>query len=224
MSVRSVVSCLLAVAVVPLAGCNIEIPFVEPLIGSGVPLTEERDVETFTKLNVSGALTVTASTDADQSVTVSGDDNIVPVIKTEVRDGTLHIYCEHQGSLRPKEPLSITIAASELKGANVSGACGVTVQGIEGASFDASLSGASTLTLSGECDQLSADVSGACNLKAASLTAKSARANVSGASNAYVHATESVSGDASGASTFRYSGSPTNTNVNASGASSAKAQ
>lgn len=83
-------------------------------------------------------------------------------------------------------------------------------------------SGAASVSLNGNCNKLEAIVSGAASLKAENLVAENAHINTSGASTAKINVTNKLEGNASGASTLRYSGSPKETQLNQSGASNVK--
>lgn len=212
---------LLSTVTMTLAGCDWS-GFGPTLVGSGVSLTEDRMVDAFTKIEVGGALNVNVTIGESTSMTVTGDDNVVALIGSTVTDGTLHLHLNHEGRVKEKTPLQIIVSCETLTKVDVSGACKVEIDGVTGSDFDIGLSGASELTLGGQCSQLQAEVSGASSLKASSLQAARAIVDVSGASNAAVNASDSIIGSASGASSIRYSGNPEKANVNTSGASSAQ--
>src|SRR5580658_6714022 len=89
--------------------------------GSGVAKTETRDVGNFTKIDASGATTleVTAG-QSSTTVTVSGDDNVVPHVRTVVSGDTLHI--ETSDVHHTKLPLVVKIGMPKLAAIDVSGA------------------------------------------------------------------------------------------------------
>src|SRR5262245_7570951 len=62
--------------------------------GSGARKTEKRDFASFKSIDASGAYDVTVVCQQAQSFEIEGDDNILPIIKTEVRDGVLRIHNE----------------------------------------------------------------------------------------------------------------------------------
>jgi putative autotransporter adhesin-like protein len=62
--------------------------------GSGNVITETRDVRDFSSIDVSGIFKVEATAQKDFRVEVQTDDNLLPFITTEVRDGVLHIEAE----------------------------------------------------------------------------------------------------------------------------------
>lgn len=215
-----------AIAILGLqSGCHVNINLGgETLVGSGVSITETRETEPFTGFSVGGAIKVEATIGETQAVEVSGDDNIVPLVTTEVSGGVLKIQTEHNGRLKTEQPLLVKIVATELDNVEISGACEVDVDGLSGSGFDAEVSGASTLTLSGSCERLSADVSGASTLHGEALQANEATVNASGASSVRVKASESIRGEASGASSVKYSGDPQNVKLESSGASSVRGE
>src|SRR5262245_57452735 len=59
--------------------------------GSGTPKTEVRKVSGFSKIKLEGALHADITSGAEALVEIGGDDNIVPLITTEVTDERLRI-------------------------------------------------------------------------------------------------------------------------------------
>ena len=77
--------------------------------GSGDRVTESRDVADFNKIRTSGACDVYVSFGDTRSVTVTFDDNLVDLIKTEVKGKTLRIYSEESYSSRKSCKVEITV-------------------------------------------------------------------------------------------------------------------
>lgn len=198
------------------SGCDIVLR--DSIRGSGVLLTEQRSVADFQELSVGGAVKVQAYCGEDASLELSGDDNILEHVVTEVKDGTLHIHME-SGSYSLKEPLLATITCKSMTRVDVSGASTVNVEGISADEFDVEMSGASRVTLEGKTDKLTLNASGASKFYSDDLTCREVDFDISGTSNANVYASESVRGGASGASQLRYAGNPSETEVSSSGAS-----
>ncbi len=85
-------------------------------------------------------------------------------------------------------------------------------------------SGASTVEITGSTGPLDVEASGASTVRLANFTSADTRVNASGASNITVNASGKLTGEASGASSVRYTGSPASVQVDTSGASSVKQQ
>ena len=81
------------------------------------------------------------------------------------------------------------------------------------------LSGASTFNAAGSANDLVSVVSGASNLYLSDLPVNNANMNLSGASHAQINVNGRLDAVLSGASSLKYSGSPTLGNINTSGAS-----
>ena len=61
--------------------------------GSGVRKTEKRDLGPFTAIETSGAFEVNVICQKPASFEIEADDNILPLVETEVRGGVLHLRC-----------------------------------------------------------------------------------------------------------------------------------
>src|SRR5712691_10195429 len=59
--------------------------------GSGVRKTEKRELAPFKAIETRGAFDVEVTCQKSASFEVEGDDNLLPLIQTEVRDGVLHV-------------------------------------------------------------------------------------------------------------------------------------
>ncbi|GAA4051931.1 hypothetical protein GCM10022409_43520 [Hymenobacter glaciei] len=82
--------------------------------------------------------------------------------------------------------------------------------------------GACRTTASGQADQLDLDAAGACEFAAANLKTRDSKVTIAGMCKARLNVTESLKGDAVGASEIAYSGQPASVKVDATGPSSIK--
>jgi hypothetical protein len=168
--------------------------------GSGNIVTEDRTVDDFDRIEISSAVTVELVVEpgAETTVSVAYDDNLIDRVETEARSGTLFISVD--GNI-----------AAFGDGRFVS----VTVDSLE--AID--VSGAVELRGSGEVDTYDLAVSGASDVDLRDLTASEVDIEVDGASEVSIWASQSVTGDVSGASEVTVHGDPGNVNVETSGAS-----
>lgn len=209
---------LLAAALTLLAGCGIT----GTVRGSGRTATEQRSVPAFSGVRVSGATDVTISVGGDQSVAVTADDNIVPILRTRVEGDTLVIDATKSYSAKAQKPL-VTITMPQLREAGTSGASSITATGVNAPSLTVTASGASTVTASGTAGQVTLDASGASKAQLGNLAARTVEVKASGASNVVVQATDSLTGNASGSARIQYAGSP-KVSVQTSGAAKVTAR
>lgn len=170
--------------------------------GSGNLVTETREVDAFTAIDVSGAinLDVMVAADADPSVTVTYDDNIVDQVVTRVSGDTLVLEFDGNVNLTGGAARVIAVTMNELNALQASGATAVKATG-----------STSTLEL---------DSSGASSVDLLDLIATDIKVEISGASTVDLSATGTVSGSVSGASNLNVYGEPASVLVDSSGASS----
>ena len=186
--------------------------------GSGKIATEQRDVKGFKAIEVGGAFLVEIAAQKDFSVEVEADDNLLPLIKTEVDDGVLKI--ESEGRLSPTGQIKVRISAPDINSLDVSGAANLTLNNVKNSAITVDSSGAAKIKITGETTKLAIDVSGASKIDADKLKASNANVDASGASHVEINVSDELSVDASGASRIVYSGTPSAVHKKTSGASS----
>jgi hypothetical protein len=186
--------------------------------GSGTMKLEKRSVPVFTALDISGAFDVEISIKPEQSLEIEGDDNLLPLIKTEVKDGVLNI--NNEKSFSTKHKLRVRISVANLKAISTSGASDIIASDVKSDDFKIDASGAGKLQLSGETKALDVEMSGAGELAAKDFRAQRVVINSSGAAEADVYASEELTAHVSGAGNVNYYGNPKTINEDRSGAGS----
>lgn len=185
--------------------------------GSGQMGTEVRELNGFSKIDASGVFQVEIVAQKDFSVEVEADDNLLEYIKTDVRNGSLHLETERK--LSTSNPIRVRISAPNIEAVESSGAANVVLSELKNDSIEIESSGASKIKVSGETAKLIVDVSGATQVNADGLSAENANIEASGASTVELLVNGNLKTNASGASTIRYAGSPKDVVKKASGAS-----
>lgn len=185
--------------------------------GSGNVVTEDRQVSGFKSVDVGGVFTVEVVAGKEFSVQVEADDNLLPLISTEVDNGVLEIRSEKR--IRSSSKLIVRVTAPEIEHIDVGGAAKASVAGVKNSKFSVHTSGASKLSVSGETTDLSVEVSGASKVDASELKTENAKVDASGASNVSLNISGDLKAEASGASKISYSGTPRNIEKHTSGAS-----
>ena len=174
--------------------------------GSGNITTQKREVSEFSSVEVSGIFQVQIVSGKELAIEVQADDNIIPLVNTEVSGGTLHIGLERK--VTTKNDMIVRISVPNIEKVSSSGASTVNVSNIKNDSFAIDISGASKVTLAGETAHLNIDVSGAGNIDAEQLNAVRADVDASGACKVAVNVSSELHSDASGASFITYKGDP----------------
>ena len=204
---HAVLALLLSISGCVMVGDQIE--------GSGVAKTETRDVPTFSRINSTGSAEVTVMIGDKQSLTVEADDNILPLIDTNVKGDKLEISSHDSYSTRT--PIRITITVANLEEARVAGSGSVNASGIDAKKFDAHISGSGNVNVSGKAEALTATVTGSGKLDATELPVDSANITVTGSGDAMVNATKSVKAHVTGSGDIHYAGNPLNVEQHVTG-------
>ena len=184
-------------------GCN---ALDDAVKGSGTPKTQSRDVAPYSQLQLSGALHADVTAGAVQFVELAGDDNIVPLITTEVDAGRLII--KPRRPVAPKLELRARLAVQSLTALSTSGSTKVKVAGIFVDAFDLTTSGSSEVTASGTAKKLTIGIAGAGSIDAGELKAEDVTIRVSGSGEIVVAATGVLDVNISGSGRVRYVGTP----------------
>lgn len=188
--------------------------------GSGNVVKQGRDVSGFTQVDVSNSIQVEITARKDFSVEVEADDNLLPLVKTEVRNGILRI--ETDGRYNSRNPIIVRVSAPNVEDLDVSGASKVYLSNLHNDSLKVHSSGASKIKVEGNTINLEIETSGASKIDAENLKSENVSVDASGASNVSVSVSNDLKVDASGASNISYIGKPTNFDRKTSGASNVK--
>ena len=174
--------------------------------GSGIALEEARSLPEFTDIELSGAYEVVVTCGEEQDVQISGDDNIVPLVKTEVIDKVLIVSTDE--SISPEQKLTLTISAETIDSMNISGAVSASISHVDNQEFAIDLSGAGDLEMEGSVDDLQLLLSGAGSIDAEQLAAKTATVDVSGVGSVVLSASDELYATISGLGDVEYCGDP----------------
>jgi hypothetical protein len=143
-----------------------------------------------------------------ESLEITAEDNILPLVETVVRSGTLTLGWRSGTGSISGHGIDIRIDVRELRAVDASGAAHIDVEGIAGRDFTVTLSGAAQFTGSGTVAELSVDLSGASRARSADLTAHTVTARLSGASTTLLRIVDSLAANVSGASVLEFLGDP----------------
>ena len=202
---------LFALAALCAAGCRptvvMEIGSGEDrLAGSGTAASEERAISDVHALTLSGAYDVTVTGGGEPRLAITADDNIVPLVRTEAKDGVLDVRLDRSVSTRNRIQIGLTTRTVDL--VRVSGASQVRLLAVTGSTLRVEVSGASLMQAAGRVDEFAADISGAGNIAAQDLQAGRATVRINGTGNVDLTALEELDARISGVGRIRYFGSP----------------
>jgi len=209
---------MLLLLVMSLAGCGHFRGLTRGVNGSGIIKTEKRSVSSFTSIDASGAFDVEVVCQKEPGVELEGDDNLLPMVKTEVRGNTL--YLNPSSPFSVKRSIRVRISVPNLESISSSGAVSFRIVDVKNSKMKIDASGASSFDIAGEATLLDVNLSGATKIDAEKLRAQRVQISMSGAGKATVYAAEQLDADVSGAGNVTYAGNPKTVNKKVSGVGS----
>jgi hypothetical protein len=197
--------------------CSLDVPRLIGIEGDGSIKSEDRPIAEFTRIVVAGAYQI-KWTGGNSTLNITADQNLLPLIKTSVNNGTLQI--DSKDNLRPTKTITITLSSASLAEVRLTGANSFKASQITGTDLKLECTGASNITVDGSVTNLRANLTGASKLNAKSLKTQTATLSLLGASNADVTVTDSLKASVTGAGSLTYSGNPKSVEKNVTGAGS----
>jgi hypothetical protein len=150
--------------------------------GNGQLATDKRAVDAgVTELEVSGMIDADIRVGSAATLEIEADSNLLPLIRTESRGGTLRIWME--GSFRTDHDIRARLTLPALSRVEASGSGHVNVIGLNGKSFKLRSSGSRSMQLAGKLERLDLRLSGSSRVDATGLAAGDAHVEGSGSSH-----------------------------------------
>jgi hypothetical protein len=172
--------------------------------GSGNVQIEERSVGEFRGLSLLGSADVSITVGGSPSLTVEAEDNILPLITTEVKGGILHIGSEKSFSTR--KGIHVRLTVPELNSVIIIGSGDVDVEGVHGDLFRAEVKGSGDIVATGSVDRVEADVIGSGDIRLFGLDAVRGEATVKGSGDIRIQASVTLELSVLGSGDIRYRG------------------
>lgn len=196
--------------------------------GSGTPRTEERPVAGFTAISVAIPGKVELVQGTRESLSITGDDNIVPLIEARVEGGSLKISLPRNTNLKTVVPLRLTLGARALESINIYGSGDVNAAALNAKDFTVSIYGSGDVNvaklaadklsikirgsgdvqLSGRTDVSDISIAGSGDVKLGMLDTKRTEVSIAGSGDAQVWAREKLDVTVAGSGDVRYFGDP----------------
>lgn len=208
--------------------------------GNGNNVTIERNTGDYDGVSVSGWFDVDLVSGNEGEITLTGEENLLEYIITEVKDGKLVIKTEKGVNLKTsnwKSGIHITVPVESISSVSMSGSgdivgktkiktddfktamsgSGDITLDLDVQNISASMSGSGDITLSGDTTNFEATISGSGDIEAYDLEADNVDATISGSADIQVTANKSLKARVSGSGDISYRGNPEKVNTKTSG-------
>ncbi|MCP3961862.1 MAG: DUF2807 domain-containing protein [bacterium] len=209
---------MILAAALLLTGCDNDVNYHHPnfpnitgpntVVGSGSVASETRAVQGFHGVSLSGAGRLLIDRNGFESLTLTADDNILPLLTSDVLGGMLELGIETGRSISTRHGVTYEVGANRLDEIRLAGAGDVEATGLDTPFFLLDVAGAGNVVAFGRADEQDVTISGAGNYDAEGLTSRVATITISGAAFARVRVSGQLNAHIGGAGVLEYYGDP----------------
>lgn len=176
------------------------------LRGSGKVVSQPRQTDAFAAIDDKAAVDLDLKEGPAASVSVDADDNLQPLIRTEVVGGVLVV--ESGGGWTSRRHPVVHVTAPSLSTVRVLGGGNASLNGLSGKDLSLTLGGAGSLEASGKVGHLRLRTEGTGDAKLDEVEAQDVDVQVNGTGDSLVYADNSVAVVFKGAGNVHYAGRP----------------
>jgi hypothetical protein len=196
---RSALLIPVAVGAVLLTGCA--------LSDDGPMTSQTRDVSAFTRIDNQDSVGVRLLVGGPQRIKVRTGEKVIGDVKTDVRDGTLHLSFDHDSGIGGSNVV-VEATVPELTGIEASGSGDIDADGIDADALEVRSDGSADISLDGKAGRLALALDGSGDADATALTARDANVAVGGSGSARVRAEDRLDAEVDGSGDIHYQGDP----------------
>ena len=187
--IRRAISISLLMLVGALAGC---------VQGQGPVTSETREVGAFSRIEASAGIRVVVRIGPSEAVEVTAQENLLPVIATDLRGDTLSI--ESSEDFTTLEPVTVTVVVPAVDGITLSGGSQAVIDGLDAESLELRIRGGAQVTAAGSVGSVALHADGGATASLEDLSVRVATVSMDGGATATLTASDDVTGTAAGGS------------------------
>lgn len=196
--------------------------------GNGNVTTEKRTTTAYDKIQIAGFFDIQLISGKEGNLTIQGEENILPLIKTEVENGVLKISTEKNKNISTQKKLLITIPFESLNAVSLAGSGKVmsnaTIKStrfssqltgsgdinltVEASAIEVKLSGSGNIKLTGKTNDLKVTLAGSGYVSTDTLKAENVETTVAGSGDAKVYCSNALIARVTGSGDIYYKGNP----------------
>jgi hypothetical protein len=209
-----------------LFSCNFDMNFTGVKGNGNIQLENRTLNQSFNAIKASQGLEVYITQGNEESIVIEADENLLELIKTEVKDNELRIYAEKNIGYAASKKIMVTFKEvskiTSTSGSDVISTNTITADYLELKSSSGSdmkltvntstlhcdSSSGSDLKLSGNTEKLVADASSGSDIKASELMAVSSQVKATSGADITVNTAKELTADANSGGDIKYYGNP----------------
>jgi hypothetical protein len=197
--------------------------------GSGRSVSETRSVAAFDSIAVGGSIDLVVSQGDKTSLQVQADDNLLPLLITEVESGRLKIGWKRGENINHRGSVKVTVVTPKLTALSAAGSGKVELQAFNTPALKLSVAGSSNATLStlstedlsvsiagsgdvrgsGKATKLKVSIAGSGDVRLSDLKSDEVGVTIAGSGDAQVNAQKTLNVSIAGSGDVSYTGDAT---------------
>jgi len=242
MKLRILVGSLVFFLVASACGFNVNLGS-NTVVGSGKRATETRQVSGFDQVTLEGSGEVYMEQGEKEALTVEADDNILPLVRTEVVGNRLVLGLKPNMSFNVNSPIIFHLTVKDLNALTLAGSGKIASKPLETGSLSVNLPGSGDIILDGltakdlhallagsgkiqvsdgSVDSLDVNMAGSGDFQGGDLKTGDANVVIAGSGKVTLWPSGKLSGRILGSGDIRYYGTPSNVDIQTAGSGSVK--
>ncbi len=235
---------VMLIAALVLSACNVTFNLPNTVRGSGKLSTETRQVSGFTRIIVNGSGDAQITVGDSESLSIEAEDNILPLLTSDVANGTLTLGFKNNTSVSTTRPIRYTITVKALNAIEMNGSGNSTVGNVQTDNMSMVVRGSGDISLGslqasklsvedngsgdlavdgGKVDSLAVTIAGSGSFTAPNMECQAAQVSIAGSGDVTLWAKGTLQASIFGSGNINYYGSPTvSQNVTGTGRLSGK--
>lgn len=218
----------LALALISFSFCEAQNWKQEKIRESGNQITSKRSTPEYDQIAVSGSFQVTLVAGKEGNISITGDENIISHVVTEVENNELKIYFEKKKNYYYKSKITIEVPFESINTIHFTGSgdiitkntivadnfnvhltgSGDVILDLKTTKTTTSVAGSGDIVLSGTSTLLKGSVAGSGDLDCSKLVIENATVDVAGSGDIKVNCTKKLIAGVAGSGSIKYKGKP----------------
>ncbi|MCL7764715.1 DUF2807 domain-containing protein [Polaribacter sp. Z014] len=196
--------------------------------GNGNVVTITRTTSNFNGISAGGSFDVILVKGKEGEITIQGEENIIPLIETEVSDDILKIKYKNNTNISTTKRVVVTVSYEQIESValggsgnissaslikanhfkvSIGGSGSITIK-VDADSVNASVGGSGNINIEGKSNELTCSIAGSGSIKAYGLQTNEVYANVAGSGSIKTTVKSKIKAKLVGSGSVYYKGNP----------------
>jgi hypothetical protein len=176
--------------------------------GSGKMTTESRTVSGFTAVSLGGDADIEIEQTGEEALTITADDNILQLLRSDVRAGRLELGPKNNAKLNPTQKIHYKLSVKSLNEITLAGDVQAAAKQIMTDRLTVVMSGDCDVRIDGSTDRQEITITGDGKYEGQNLKSKTASLRITGDGNIKLAVSDKLDVNIIGDGSVEYTGDP----------------